>query len=133
MEKLDEKILEELQLELRWMPGVDPRNVAVKASVEAGVAILFGHVSDPSVRRVAEQVARRVLVVRSVVNEIKIHHPTSETEQELGNSDLSWKPSPPDNKVPTDSVGPFPQRNHHEKAHCVRPGRHPGPEQIFTR
>ncbi len=85
-EKLDEKILQELQLELRWMPGVDVRNVAVKATVKAGVAILFGHVSDPSVRRVAEQVARRVLGVRSVVNEIKLHHPTVETEQDLGHS-----------------------------------------------
>jgi osmotically-inducible protein OsmY len=85
-EKLDEKILEEIQLELRWMPGVDPRNVAVKASVKAGVAILFGHVSDPSVRRAAETAARRVLGVRSVVNEIKIHHQAVETEQDAGHS-----------------------------------------------
>ena len=84
--KLDEKVLQELQLELRWMPGVDVRNVAVKATVKAGVAILFGHVSDPSVRRVAEQVARRVLGIRSVINEIKLHHPTSETDQDVGHS-----------------------------------------------
>jgi osmotically-inducible protein OsmY len=83
-EKLDEKILQELQLELRWMPGVNLRNVAIKATVKAGVAILFGHVSDPSVRRVAEQVARRVLGIRSVVNEIKLHHKASETEQDIG-------------------------------------------------
>jgi osmotically-inducible protein OsmY len=85
-EKLDEKILQELQLELRWMPGVDLQNVAVNATVKAGVAILFGHVSDPSVRRVAELVARRVLGVRSVVNEIKLQNPTSETEQDPGPS-----------------------------------------------
>jgi hypothetical protein len=85
-EKLEEKILEELQLELRWMPGVDARNVAVKATVKAGVAILFGHVSDPSVRRVAEQAARRVLGARSVVNEIKLHSPVGETERDAGHS-----------------------------------------------
>lgn len=85
-DKLDEKILQELQLELRWMPGVDYRNVAVKASVKAGFAILFGHVTDPSIRRAAEKAARRVLGVRSVVNEIKLHHPAVETEQEVGYS-----------------------------------------------
>jgi osmotically-inducible protein OsmY len=85
-EQLDEKILQELQLELRWMPGVDLENVAIKATVKAGVAILFGHVSDPSVRRVAELVARRVLGIRSVVNEIKLQHPTGETEHDLGSS-----------------------------------------------
>ena len=83
-EKLEEKILQELQLELRWMPGVDPRNVAVKASVEAGIATLSGHVTDPSIRRVAEMVARRVLGVRSVVNQIKIHHHSFEAQQDIG-------------------------------------------------
>ena len=94
-ETLDEKTLQELQLELRWMPGIDPRNVAVKASVKAGVAILFGHVSDPSARRVAEQVARRVLGVRSVVNEIKIHHPAGEAEQDVGRSRAALEASGP--------------------------------------
>ncbi len=99
-EKLDEKILEELHLELRWMPGVDPRNVAVKASVKAGVAILFGHVSDPSVRRVAEKVAHRVLGVRSVVNDIKIHHPACETEQDEGHSRSALDAFSPDQQRP---------------------------------
>jgi osmotically-inducible protein OsmY len=83
-EKLDEKILQELHLELRWMPGVDPRNVAVKVSVKAGVATLFGHVTDPSIRRLAETSARRVLGVRSVVNEIRLRHPGSDAQQDDG-------------------------------------------------
>jgi osmotically-inducible protein OsmY len=85
-ENLDEKILQELQLELRWMPGVDLQNVAVNATVKAGVAILFGHVSDASVRRVAELVARRVLGVRSVVNEIKLQNPTRKIDQYMETS-----------------------------------------------
>ena len=84
VDNLDEKILQELQLELRWMPGVDPRNVAVKASVEVGIATLSGYVTDPSIRRVAEMVARRVLGVRSVVNHIKVHHPPFEAQQDVG-------------------------------------------------
>lgn len=66
------------------MPGVNPRNVAVKAKVEAGVAILFGHVPEPSVRQLAETSARRVLGIRSVVNEIKLRHPASESQQDVG-------------------------------------------------
>ncbi len=79
---LDGKILEELQLELRWMPGVAVQNDAVEATVKAGVATLTGHVTDLSIRRVAELVARRVLGVRSVINEIKIHHPSKENQQD---------------------------------------------------
>jgi hypothetical protein len=84
-EKLDEKILWELQLELRWLPEIDPRSVAVKAKVEAGVATLFGHVSEPSLRRVAETAARRVIGIRSVSNEIKIVDPSIETHSDAGN------------------------------------------------
>jgi hypothetical protein len=97
-ENLDEKILMELQLELRWMPGVDPRNVSVKASVEGGIATLSGHVTDPSIRRLAEKVERRVLGVRSVNNAIRIHHPSHDTRHDAGN-DLAA----------LDTSGPCPQ------------------------
>jgi osmotically-inducible protein OsmY len=97
-EKLDEKILQEIQLELRWMPGVDPRHVAVKVSVKSGVAILFGHVPDPSVRRAAEKSARRVLGVRSVVNEIKLHHLSSDTPQEFAHGHVNLEAGGPESQ-----------------------------------
>ena len=71
-EKLDEKIQQDIQLELLGMPGVEPESVCV--AVEAGVVTLTGHVADPSVRQAAEQFARRALGVRCVANEIQIHH-----------------------------------------------------------
>ena len=98
--KLDEKILEELHLELRWMPGVDPRDGDVKAKVEAGVATLFGHVTEPSIRRVAETAASRVLGVRSVSNEIKIHHSSIESHQDAGHDRATIEASGPGQQGP---------------------------------
>jgi osmotically-inducible protein OsmY len=69
-EKLDEKIREEILLELRWMPGVERGTVGV--GVEAGVVTLTGHVADASARQAAEQLARRVRGVRSVADQIQI-------------------------------------------------------------
>ena len=78
--ELDEKIRQEIQLELLGMPGVDPESVCV--AVEAGVATLTGHVTDPSVRQEAEQLARRVPGVQSVANEIHIHRPSNDAHLE---------------------------------------------------
>lgn len=81
-EKLDEKIRQETQLGLAWTPGVDPGSVGV--AVEAGIVTLTGHVSDPSARQAAEQLARRVLGVRTVANEIQIQRPSSDPQREVG-------------------------------------------------
>ncbi len=80
-EKRDEKIREEIQLELGWMPVVEPGSVGV--AVEAGVVTLTGHVADPSARQAVEQLARRVLGVRAVANEIQIRRPVTDAQHEV--------------------------------------------------
>ena len=81
-EKLDEKIQQDVQLELLWMLGVEPESVGV--AVKAGGVTLVGHVADLSVRQAAEQLARRALGVRSVSNEIQIHRPLNDARLEVG-------------------------------------------------
>ena len=79
-ETLDEKTQQDIQLELLWMLGVKPESVGL--AVEAGVVTLTGHVSDPSIRQEAEQLAWRALGVRSVVNEIQIHRHLNDAQLE---------------------------------------------------
>jgi osmotically-inducible protein OsmY len=69
----DEKIRQEIQLEMDWMPLVQAGSVGV--AVQDGVATLTGHVPDASARQAAEQLARRVPGVRSVANEIQVRRP----------------------------------------------------------
>jgi osmotically-inducible protein OsmY len=66
----DEKIRQEIQHELRWMPPVDPGQLGV--AVKAGAVTLTGTVNDGTTRQAVEQLARRVLGVQSVANEIQI-------------------------------------------------------------
>jgi len=70
--KRDETIRQAIESELRWMPVVDPGNVDVR--VEDGVVTLAGHVVDASARQAVDQLARRVLGVRSVANQIQVRH-----------------------------------------------------------
>jgi osmotically-inducible protein OsmY len=76
----DEKIRQEIQLELNWMPLVQAGCVGV--AVQDGVATLTGHVPDASARQAAEQLARRVPGVRSVANEIHVRRTSDVAEHE---------------------------------------------------
>ena len=80
-EKRDEKIRQDIQLELRWIPAVDPESVEV--AVHDGVVALAGHIADTSARQAAEQLARRVLGVRSVVNEIQVRRSSDDGHQDV--------------------------------------------------
>jgi osmotically-inducible protein OsmY len=80
-EKHDKRIQQEIEFELRWMPGVEPGRVGV--SVEAGVVTLTGHVADVSARQAAEQLARRMLGVRAVANEIQIRRPSNDSQHDV--------------------------------------------------
>jgi len=79
-QELDEKVRQEIQHELRCLPGIEPGSVDIK--VEDGVVILAGHVADPSERQAAEQLARRPLGVKSVINQLQVRRPAGDAQHE---------------------------------------------------
>lgn len=81
-ENHDERIRQEVQRELRWLPEVESPGIV--EAVEAGVVTLTGHVADGNLRDAAEQLARRVVGVHWVVNEIQVHKPESDARLDVG-------------------------------------------------
>ncbi len=71
--RLDQDIERDLRAELDWDPDIQSTDIAVK--VKNGIATLTGFVRSYSEKFNAERVAKRVLGVRAVVNDIEVKLP----------------------------------------------------------
>jgi osmotically-inducible protein OsmY len=68
--RTDEDIRRDVEAELAWAPEIQSTDIAVK--VKEGVVTLLGFVRSYSEKFEAEQVAKRVLGVKAVVNDIEV-------------------------------------------------------------
>jgi osmotically-inducible protein OsmY len=68
--RTDNDIKRDIELELEWEPGIDAKNIAVKAA--DGVVTLTGFVPSYSEKYEAERVAKRVRGVKAVANDLEV-------------------------------------------------------------
>jgi len=73
--RTDSDIKRDVELELRWDPQIESRDIAV--AVKDGVVALTGFVKSYSEKYEAEKAARRVAGVRGVANDIEVRLPES--------------------------------------------------------
>jgi len=73
--KLDTEIRKDVETELEWDPSIDNRKIGV--IVNDGVVTLHGEVAHFAGRWAAEDIAKRVVGVRAVANEIQVKIPSS--------------------------------------------------------
>jgi osmotically-inducible protein OsmY len=71
--KTDADIRRDVELELQWDPSVDDKHIGV--IVNDGIVTLAGEVPHYSGRWAAEDVAKRVIGVRAIANELKVSMP----------------------------------------------------------
>src|SRR5690349_623338 len=71
----DKDIERDLEAELRWDPDIDPTDIAI--AVKNGVVTLTGFVRSYIQRYQAEWIAKRVLGVAGVANDIEVRLPSS--------------------------------------------------------
>ena len=69
----DSDIKRDVEAELKWEPDIDPTDIAV--AVKSGVVTLTGFVRSYNQKYVAERVAKRVLGVLGVANDIEVRLP----------------------------------------------------------
>jgi osmotically-inducible protein OsmY len=87
---MDDKILrQDIIDELDWDPSIDSANIGV--AVEAGVAVLTGHVPNYAQKFAAERAVKRVKGVKAVAEEIKVHFAGSvtHTDEDIAHQALS--------------------------------------------
>jgi osmotically-inducible protein OsmY len=68
--RLDEDVRRDVQAELRWDPDVDSSDIAV--TVNEGVVTLTGFVRKYTEKYRAERIAKRVLGVKAVANDLEV-------------------------------------------------------------
>jgi osmotically-inducible protein OsmY len=68
--RLDEDIRRDVEAELRWDPDVDSTDIAV--TVDEGVVTLAGFVKKYTEKYTAERIAKRVLGVKAVANDLEV-------------------------------------------------------------
>ncbi len=73
--KTDIEIRKDVENELLWDPSIDARKIGV--IVNEGVATLHGEVPHFAGRWAAEDIAKRVVGVRAIANEIQVKIPSS--------------------------------------------------------
>ena len=100
--KTDRELQEQVLAALEWDPGVDAAGIGV--TVDTGVVTLRGSVATYHERFTAERVARRVVGVRAVANDIEVRPTatTTRTDSEIAKAvanALEW-----DCAVPRDAV-----------------------------
>jgi len=71
--KLDTDIRNDVQNELQWDPSVESRGISV--NVQEGIVTLFGNVPHFADKYSAEKVAKRVVGVRAIANDITVNIP----------------------------------------------------------
>ena len=68
--RTDSEIQRDVEKELEWDPDIDARNIAVK--VTDGVVALTGFVSSYTDKYSAERIAKRILGVKAVANDLEV-------------------------------------------------------------
>ena len=68
--RTDSEIQRDVEKELEWDPDIDAKNIAVK--VDNGVVTLAGFASSYTDKFSAEKIAKRVLGVKAVANDIEV-------------------------------------------------------------
>ena len=68
--RTDSEIQRDVEKELEWDPDIDARNIAVK--VTDGVVALTGFVSSYTDKYSAERLAKRILGVKAVANDLEV-------------------------------------------------------------
>ncbi len=100
--KTDAEIRRDVEVELRWDPGVDDKKIGVIAN--NGVVTLTGEVPHYAARWAAEDAAKRVNGVRAIANELKISMPltgvrTDTDIAEAAANTLRWHVSLSDSQI----------------------------------
>jgi osmotically-inducible protein OsmY len=84
--KSDDKIREDVLLELKWDPEITSGDIAV--AVKDGVVTLSGFVSSYWEKLAAEDAAKRVYGVRAVANDIQVKLPKERTDPDIARDAL---------------------------------------------
>ena len=69
--RTDSEIQRDVENELEWDPNVDARNIAVKVT-DGGVVTLTGFTSSYMDKYSAERIAKRILGVKAVANDLEV-------------------------------------------------------------
>ncbi len=73
---IDSDIKQDVEEELRWIPDLDPTDIAI--AVKDGVVTLTGFVKSYSEKIEAAKAAKRVAGVRGVANDLEVRLPGSD-------------------------------------------------------
>ena len=73
--RTDSDIQRDIEKELEWDPDIDAKNISVKVN-NGGVVALTGFASSYTDKYSAERIAKRVLGVKAVANDIEVKLPT---------------------------------------------------------
>jgi osmotically-inducible protein OsmY len=100
--KTDKDLQHDVLAELEWEPSVEASKIGVTA--EKGVITVTGYVSSYTEKMEAEKVAKRVVGVQAVANDLEVRLPgtyerTDGDLAQLALSALDWNVSVPKNKV----------------------------------
>jgi osmotically-inducible protein OsmY len=79
--KPDQNIRRNVEAELHWDPEVDASDIAV--TVKDGVVTLAGFVRKYDEKHAAERIAKRVLGVKAVVNDLQVKLPSERLDREI--------------------------------------------------
>ena len=72
--RTDSEIQRDVETELEWDPDIDAKNISVK--VTDGVVTLTGFASSYTDKYSAERIAKRILGVKAVANDLEVKLPT---------------------------------------------------------
>ena len=88
--RTDREIERDIENELEWAPDIDARNIAVK--VTDGVVALTGFVSNYTDKYSAEKIAKRILGVKAVANdlEVKIATGSERPDPDIARDAVEW-------------------------------------------
>jgi osmotically-inducible protein OsmY len=98
--KTDSELRRDVERELEWDPSIDARNIGVAA--KNGVVTLTGYVSSYADKWRAERIAKRVLGVTALANEIEVKLSTERTDPDIAEAARAALKA--DSRLPADRI-----------------------------
>jgi osmotically-inducible protein OsmY len=100
--KTDTQLQHDVLAELEWEPSIDASQIGVAA--KDGVVTLTGSVASYAEKMTAEQVAKRVYVVKAVANDIEVKIPGSSQRNDADIASaalntLKWNTTVPEDRI----------------------------------
>ena len=100
--KTDTQLQHDVLAELEWEPSIDASQIGVAAT--EGVVTLTGSVASYAEKMTAEQVAKRVYVVKAVANDIEVKIPGSSQRNDADIASAALNTLKWDTTVPEDRI-----------------------------